>query len=91
MSENLLKQARELLNEASNQVEPNLALRIVEWLGESVLTEPCGGCNGSGREVWTVSDPDNCGNCAYGDCDYGHERSEKCDYCEGSGVVKINR
>ncbi len=47
-------------------------------------SQPCTWCDGKGYELVSYVDP-TCGNCDYGDCDYGHDRQQSCTACEGTG------
>jgi hypothetical protein len=47
----------------------------------------CTECLGDKTITYYVSDPENCVNCSYGDCDYGHPRERPCDRCDAQGVV----
>lgn len=47
----------------------------------------CPDCKGSGTETVYVDDPD-CGNCQYGDCDYGHASEIMCHKCGGTGRIE---
>jgi RecJ-like exonuclease len=57
---------------------------------EPGVTRICRLCQGSGQETVYRSDPANCGNCAWGDCDYGHPFKVLCIACNGTGIVPFD-